>query len=41
MGNSQGSRLVSVSLMDDAVWEATEDMPPTSATKYGTKQRIG
>ena len=41
MGNGQDSKLLFGYLIDDAVWEPTEDKSPTSAAKYSAKQRIG
>lgn len=41
MGNGQDSNLVFGYLIDDAVREPSEDISPTSATKYCANQRIG
>lgn len=41
MCDGKNSKLLCGGLIDDAVWESTEEISPTSATKYGTEQRIG
>ena len=40
-GDGKDSKLLCSDLIDDAVWESTEDMSPASATKYSTEGRIG
>jgi len=39
--HGKNSKLFCADMVDDAVWEATEDIASTRATKYGTEQRIG
>ncbi len=41
MGDGKNSKLLGGELVDDAVWEPTENISPTSATEYRTEQRIG
>ncbi len=40
MCDGKNAKLLCGDLIDDAVWEPTEDISPTSATKYSTAQRI-
>jgi len=41
MCDGKDSKLLCGDLIDDAVWESTEEISPTSATKYSAEQRIG
>ena len=41
MGDGNNSKLLCGDLIDDAVWEPTENISPTSATEYSAEQRIG
>ena len=41
MCDGKNSKFLCSNLIDDAVWEPTEDISPTSVAKYSTKQRIG
>ena len=41
MGDGKNSKLLRGDLIDDAVWEPTGNISPTSATKYSTEQGIG
>jgi len=41
MCDGKNSKLLGGDLIDDAVGEPTQDISPTSATKYRTEQRIG
>lgn len=36
----ENSKLLCVDLINDAIWESTEDIPPTSATKHSAEQRV-
>jgi len=40
MCHGENSKLLCGDLIDDAIWESTEDISPTSATKHNTEQRI-
>ncbi len=41
MCDGKDSKFLYGDLIDDAVWKSTEEISPTSATKYSTEQRIG
>jgi len=41
VGDGNNSKLLRGDLIDDAVWEPTEKISPTSATEYRSEQRIG
>jgi len=41
MCDGKDSKLLCGDLLDDAVWESTEEIPPTSSTKYSAELRIG
>jgi hypothetical protein len=41
MGDGKNSKLLCGGLIDDAVWEPTKNISPTSAAEYSTEQRIG
>jgi len=36
----ENSKLLCGDLIDDAIWESTEDISPATATKHCTEQRI-
>ncbi len=41
MCDGKNSEILCGNLIDDAVWEPTESISPTSVTEYCPKQRIG
>jgi len=41
MSHSKNSKLLCSDLIDDAIWESTEDILSASAAKYSPEQRIG
>ena len=40
MCHGENSKLLCGNLINDAIWELTEDISPASATKHGTEQRV-
>ena len=40
MCHGENSKLLCGDLINDAIWEPTEDISPASATKHGTEQRV-
>ena len=40
MCHGENSKLLCSGLINDAIWESTEDIPPTRATKHSAEQRV-
>ena len=40
MCHGENSKFLCGDLINDAIWESTEDIPPASATKHRAEQRV-